>query len=341
MAGARQRAHRLEAGGVGASAVADAGAALGAEHQRDRRGRRAQVRDPGQVGVVEVEHVAGRRQRDDVVAGRPRRARRRLVRAPGCARQPVQERDCVCLRGQLDSQARSSSPCSSSARRARGGSAGARRRRAAAGGSAARRRRSATGSIPSSLGQRERLVDLVDRPGRDARLAQHARPSAPAGSRRAGRSPAPRPARRRARPAPRWWRSARRRAARAGPSASHRRANMRSLPTATASGAVGGLVGLVGDDARVAVAAPAGRTPPATHAVPWLSRQVERGVHQRDLDVAPAAGARALDAARPGCRWRRAARTPGRRPPCRPSAARPSGSPVTAISPPIACSRKS
>ena len=96
---------------------------------------------------------------------------------------------------------------------------------------------SATGSMPELLGEREGLGDVVDR----ARRAR--RPRAAASTQCVGRaaranaaSSALGRARRRARRARRWWRSARRAAARAAPTASHSRANRRSLPTATAIG---------------------------------------------------------------------------------------------------------
>ena len=198
------------------------------------------------------------------------------------------------------------------------------------------------GRLEAELGgERERLVDAVDRPDRDAGGAQHARPSASAGSRaedgleplaervdvrhargvggealvgrQLGQADAPRTGARtagRCRPRP-------------------RTGGRRPRRSRTGRCSGGGCRG----------ARAARRRAPS--AEPWLSSEVERRVHQRDLDVAAAAGAlaldqRGLDAGRP-----RAARTRGRPARRRPSAAGPSASPVTLISPPIACSRKS
>ena len=87
VAGPGQRAHRLEAGGVGREHLARCSAQLGAEQQRHGRGGGAQVRDAGQVGVVEVEHVAGGRGRRHRVTERgggraPRARSRRAPRRP-------------------------------------------------------------------------------------------------------------------------------------------------------------------------------------------------------------------------------------------------------------------
>ena len=58
MARGGERAHRLEAVGVGGEHVADRRSLVRAERERRGRDRRAQVRDAGQERVVEVEHVA-------------------------------------------------------------------------------------------------------------------------------------------------------------------------------------------------------------------------------------------------------------------------------------------
>ena len=90
------RAHRLEAGRVGVERVADAAVERRGDRDRRRRGRRAQVRDARQVGVVEVEHVAGGAQPRDAleqpVAGRPGGLRRPLLAAAVRAREPVEQR---------------------------------------------------------------------------------------------------------------------------------------------------------------------------------------------------------------------------------------------------------
>ena len=67
---------------------------------------------------------------------------------------------------------------------------------------------------------------------------------------------------------------------------------------------------------------PAGAAAPAasTQPVPWLSSEVERGVHQRHLDVAAARRSARARPARPGSRPWPAGRTRGRRPRRRPSA---------------------
>ena len=104
--------------------------------------------------------------------------------------------------------------------------------------------------------------------------------------------------------------------------------------------AVGGLEGLVGRDARVAVAAPVRRHAAEHPRRALVEQRGQRRVHQRDLDVAPAPGPRALDSAAwmpvtassPHTRSTTAAPT---------FSGGPSASPVTCISPPIACSRKS
>ena len=101
------------------------------------------------------------------------------------------------------------------ARAGGGGSAGARRRCAAAGGSAARRRPSRDRLHAELLGERERLVDLVDRAGRDLRRRAARASQCSAGCARStrlervGELVGVRDARRR------WSRSARRRPARA------------------------------------------------------------------------------------------------------------------------------
>ena len=102
-------------------------------------------------------------------------------------------------------------------------------------------------------------------------------------------------ARRRAPPAPRWWRSARRCGQVCQPERLAQPHEDALVAGRDRDLLVGGLVGLVGDDARVAVAAAlavhARRDP--RRALVEQARQ--RGVHQRHLDVAAAAGARALD----------------------------------------------
>ena len=79
------------------------------------------------------------------------------------------------------------------------------------------------------------------------------------------------------------------------PIASHSRANSRSLPHATAIGAVGGLEGLVRRDARVAVAAPLRALARRHPARALVEQRGQHRVEQRDLDVAAGAGALALD----------------------------------------------
>ena len=84
-----------------------------------------------------------------------------------------------------------------------------------------------------------------------------------------------------------------------------------------------------------------GRTPPATQAVPWLSRQVSALSISDTSTWRPRPPPRSrstsaawmpLAASSPHTRSTTAAPT---------FSGRPSGSPVTAISPPMACSRKS
>ena len=93
---AAEATHRLEAGRVRRQRVADAAVERGRHRDRRRRGGRAQVRDAGQVGVVEVEHVPGGAQPRDAleqaVAGRARGLRRPLLAAAVRARQPVEQR---------------------------------------------------------------------------------------------------------------------------------------------------------------------------------------------------------------------------------------------------------
>ena len=99
MARAGERAHRLEPARVGGEHVADGRAGRGADRDRRGRDRRAEVGDARQVGVVEVEHVPGGAERDDpleqAVAGRRRRARRRLGAPAHRARHPVEQRRAV------------------------------------------------------------------------------------------------------------------------------------------------------------------------------------------------------------------------------------------------------
>ena len=67
-----ERAHRLEAPGVGIEHVTYGRAELRAEHQRGRRSRRAQMSEAGRERVVEVEHVtSGARGRDPLLDTRP------------------------------------------------------------------------------------------------------------------------------------------------------------------------------------------------------------------------------------------------------------------------------
>ena len=84
MARPRERAHRLEAGGVRRERRAGVGAELGGEDERRGRRRRAEVREAGGVRVVEVQDVprgTGRRDAlEQPVAGRARGDRRRLAR---------------------------------------------------------------------------------------------------------------------------------------------------------------------------------------------------------------------------------------------------------------------
>ena len=198
---------------------------------------------------------------------------------------------------------------------------------------------SSTGSMPELGGQRERLVDPVDRADRHAGGAQRLHPVV--GRLRAEDAvERARRARRRSPRAPRWWRSARRRrgraarsprtGARTGGRCRRRPRTAGRRPRRSRTGRCSG----GGCRARD------GTTPPDTHAEPWLSSDGERRVHQRDLDVAPAAAARARPA-RPGCPI--AASSPHTRSITAAPAfsGRPSGSPVTLMSPPIACSRKS
>ena len=159
------------------------------------------------------------------------------------------------------------------ARRARGGRRADRRALAV---EAQRRRgqRHAVGLVDrleaELLGERERLVDVVDR----------ARPGTPRRAQR--RDPVRRPAASRERRLERARRARRACATRAAlvakrsspassgsPSASHRRANSAVVADRDRERPVGGLVGLVRRDARVAVAAPArARRPPSTQPSP-------------------------------------------------------------------------
>ena len=97
--GGAEPARRLEPGGVRRERLADAGLALRAKEQCDRGRGSAEVGEAGQVGVVEVEHVArGPGRRDPL--GKPavkaaRRARRGLLRPADRARQPVEHGDAV------------------------------------------------------------------------------------------------------------------------------------------------------------------------------------------------------------------------------------------------------
>ena len=95
VAGPAQGAHRLEPGGVGGEDIAHARAPRGPHGDRRRRGGRAEVREARQVGVVEVEHVAGRPQPRDAleqaVARRPRRAGGALLAPGGRAGHPVDQ----------------------------------------------------------------------------------------------------------------------------------------------------------------------------------------------------------------------------------------------------------
>jgi hypothetical protein len=68
VASTRERAHGLEAGGVGGERVAEAPPSIGGDDERRRGGRRAEVGEPGEVGVVEVEHVTGARREHHGIA---------------------------------------------------------------------------------------------------------------------------------------------------------------------------------------------------------------------------------------------------------------------------------
>jgi hypothetical protein len=96
MAGAREGAHRFEAGGVASEHVANGGVQLGAEHQCGGSGGRAQVGEARCVGVVEVEHVPGCSGRQhpagEAVHSRGCAARSTLAGAGERTGQPVDER---------------------------------------------------------------------------------------------------------------------------------------------------------------------------------------------------------------------------------------------------------
>jgi hypothetical protein len=99
MVGRGEAAGELEPRSEGGERLAGGRAALGAEQHRHRRDRRREVREPWQVRVVVVEHVAGGAGGGDPLAEPvPERARRAggpLLAPAGGARQPVEQRGAV------------------------------------------------------------------------------------------------------------------------------------------------------------------------------------------------------------------------------------------------------
>ena len=174
-------------------------------------------------------------------------------------------------------------------RRAGATAAGARRRAAAAAHASGTPSASTTGSRPSASASAKASATSLIGPTGHAGGAQHLdpvrRPAACANT--ASSALAERVDVRHARGVGR--RSARRPASSGSPIASHSRANSAVVADRDGERPVGGLVGLVRRDARVAVAAaPRARRPPSTSAEPWLSSEASARVHQRDLDVAAA-----------------------------------------------------
>ena len=95
MARLGERAHRLEAAGVGVEHVCDGSTQVCRQHEGGRGAGRAQVRDAVGEGVVEIQHVArGASERDlrqEILAGGPHGASRALLCTGVGAGEPVQE----------------------------------------------------------------------------------------------------------------------------------------------------------------------------------------------------------------------------------------------------------